>query len=332
MSAKKNKVLIVVVLVALLAGGGLWWQRQQHRAGPADRILLAGTVEARQIRPGFLIQGRISALHVDEGMAVTRGTLLAELDAADYRLELRQATARRDAAAAALALLEAGSRPEEIGAAEATLAEAEARLGFATDEVQRLQELATKRLAAREELDNARMELRVARAVRERARQNLQLLQAGPRQQEITRARAELEAAAAAVATARQRLDHTRLAAPADGVVSQRLVEVGSVVSPGTPVFEIDSLRHPWVRAYLNERDLPRVRLGQAVTIRVDGLPGRSFSGRLAFISPRAEFTPKTVETRALRVDLVYRIKVDVDNPDGSLKLGMPVDLVFATR
>ena len=114
--------------------------------------------------------------------------------------------------------------------------------------------------------------------------------------------------------------------------MSQRLVEVGSVVSPGTPVFEIDGLRHPWVRAYLNERDLPRVRLGQAVTIRVDGLPGRSFSGRLAFISPRAEFTPKTVETRALRVDLVYRIKVDVDNPDGSLKLGMPVDLVFATR
>ena len=326
-----RKPLFVILLLVLLAGGLVWqWQRQQ--AQPDHRIMLSGTIEARQIRPGFLVQGRIRSLQVEEGMAVTRGRLLAELDDTDYRLELQRALSKRDAAAAALAELEAGSRPEEIRAAEAALNEAEARLAFSTREFSRLQGLERKSLASREQLDRVRMEREVARATLDKARQNLDLLRAGARREAVQRARAELGAAAAALDAARSRLDHTRLQAPTDGVVSARLAEVGSVVTAGAPVFEIDDLQHPWVRAYLNERDLPRVRLGQPVTVRVDGLPGQDFRGRLAFVSPRAEFTPRTVETRALRVDLVYRVKVEVDNPEGRLKLGMPVDLVLGSR
>ncbi len=326
---KPARSIRIAVLAMLIVGLGVFaWQWRVHQARPAGELRLYGTVEARQVRPGFLVSGRIRVLHVDEGMAVEKGQLLAELDDRDYRLALKRAAARRDAAAAALARLEAGSRPEEIRAAEAALAEAQARLAYAQMEVERLQKLVPKGLAPKEGLDRARMERDAARAARDKASQSLRLLQIGPRHEDIDRARAELAAATAAFETARQRLDYTRLYSPVAGLISVRLAEAGNVVSSGMPVFEIDSLQKPWVRAWLNEPDLPRVRLGQPVTVRADGLP-QALTGKLAFISPRAEFTPKTVETHALRVDLVYRIKVDVDNPDGRLKLGMPVDLVL---
>jgi len=326
---RKLRILIPVLLLGLVAAGV--WQWRLRQAAPADTLILSGTVEARQVRPAFMVPGRIRVLHVDEGMAVKQGQLLAELDDQDYRLALQQAASRRDAAAAALARLEAGSRPEEIRAAEAALAEAQARLAYTVMEVKRLQKLVPKGLASQELLDRARMEREAARAARDRANQTLRLLQIGPRQEDIAQARAELGAATSALREAQRRLDYTKLYAPVDGVVSVRLAEAGNVIGLGTPVFEIDALAQPWIRAWLNEPDLPRVKLGQPVTIRADGLD-TPLTGTLAFISPRAEFTPKTVETRALRVDLVYRIKVNVANPEGRLKLGMPVDLILATR
>ncbi len=326
---RKLRILIPVLVLGLVVAGA--WQWRQQQAAPADTLILSGTVEARQVRPAFMVPGRIRILHVDEGMAVKQGQLLAELDDRDYRLALQQAASRRDAAAAALARLEAGSRPEEIRAAEAALAEAQARLAYTVMEVKRLQKLVPKGLASQDLLDRARMEREAARAARDRANQTLRLLQIGPRQEDIAQARAELAAATSALHEAQRRLDYTKLYAPVDGVVSVRLAEAGNVIGLGTPVFEIDALAQPWIRAWLNEPDLPRVKLGQSVTIRADGLDS-PLTGTLAFISPRAEFTPKTVETRALRVDLVYRIKVNVDNPEGRLKLGMPVDLILATH
>ena len=326
---RKLRILIPVLILGLVAAGA--WQWRQRQAAPVDTLILSGTVEARQIRPAFMVPGRIRILHVDEGMAVKQGQLLAELDDQDYRLALLQAASRRDAAAAALARLEAGSRPEEIRAAEAALAEAQARLAYTVMEVKRLQKLVPKGLASQDLLDRARMEQEAARAARDRANQTLRLLQIGPRQEDIAQARAELGAATSALREAQRKLDYTKLRSPVDGVVSVRLAEAGNVIGLGTPVFEIDALAQPWIRAWLNEPDLPRVKLGQPVTIRADGLDS-PLTGTLAFISPRAEFTPKTVETRALRVDLVYRIKVNVDNPEGRLKLGMPVDLILATR
>ena len=125
-------------------------------------------------------------------------------------------------------------------------------------------------------------------------------------------------------------LGYAALVSPVGGIVSVRLAEAGQVVAAGQPVLRIAELTQPWVRAYLAEADLTRVQLGQPVEVRVDGLPGQVLHGRLSFISPQAEFTPKTVETKALRVDLVYRIKVDVDDPQGRLKIGMPADVTIA--
>jgi len=326
---RRLRILIPVLLLALAAAAA--WQWRQRQAAPASELILSGTVEARQVRPAFMVPGRIRKLYVDEGLAVEPGQLLAELDDRDYRLALQQAASRRDAAAAALARLEAGSRPEEIRAAEAALAEAQARLAYTVTEVKRLQKLVPRGLASQDLLDRARMEREAARAARDRASQTLRLLQIGPRQEDIDQARAELAAATAALHEAQRQLDYTKLRSPVAGIVSVRLAEAGNVVATGAPIFEIDGLHQPWIRAWLNEPDLPRVKLGQKVTVRADGLD-TPLEGTLAFISPRAEFTPKTVETRALRVDLVYRIKVDVANPEGRLKLGMPVDLILDTH
>lgn len=317
--------LLALSLLPLLTAFRWPWQA----AGDPERIELSGTVEAREVDLAFQVGGRIAGLAVDEGDAVKAEQPVATLDASDYELALRTATAQMEAARAALAVLQAGTRAQELRVAEAKQAQAQADLDYARGEFKRVAELIPRKLAAENQLDLARQRQNVALAGVEQARQNLALLREGPRREEIDRAAAELRARQAAVETARRQLDYTQSCSPVAGVVAVRLAEVGEIVSSGKPVLRIAELGRPWVRAYLNETDLPRVRLGQPAEVRVDGLPGKVLVGRLAFISPDAEFTPKTVETRALRVDLVYRVKIEVDNPDGTLKLGQPADVLL---
>lgn len=317
--------LLTLSLLPLLTAFRWPWQT----AGDTERIELSGTVEAREVDLAFQISGRISELLADEGDAVQAGQMVAGLDTQDYELALRTAAAQRDAAQAALAALQSGTRIQEVRVAEAQLAKAQADLDFARAEFQRFANLASRKLASEDQLDQARLRQNVALTGVEQARQTLALLREGPRREDRDRVAAELRARQVLVETARQQLSYARLPSPVAGVVAVRLAEVGEVVSPGKPVLRIAEQQRPWVRAYLNEADLARVRLGQPAEVRVDGLPGRVLPGRLAFIAPDAEFTPKTVETRALRVDLVYRVKIDVDNPDGALKLGMPADVTL---
>jgi HlyD family secretion protein len=170
----------------------------------------------------------------------------------------------------------------------------------------------------------------MASARLEQARQALSLAREGPRKEDVQRAAADVAVAEAGRRSAEQQLSYVHLVSPSAGVISVRMAEAGQVVASGQPVFRVAQLDRPWVRAYLPEPDLARVRLGQSADVRLDGLPGKVFKGRLAFISPQAEFTPKTVETRALRVDLVYRITVEVDNAGAELKIGMPGDVTLA--
>jgi HlyD family secretion protein len=323
----KQRFLGLAVLVALPLLFAFRWPWQA--ADISNRIELSGTVEAREVDLSFQVGGRIARLDVDEGDVVQTGQRVASLDENDYQLALRNATAQRDAAQAALAMLQSGTRIQELRVAEAQLAKAQADLDYARLEYQRVAELIPKRLAAQERLDQVRLQQEVAQAGIEQARQQLALLREGPRQEERDRAAAELRARQAAVEMAQRQLEYAQLHSPVAGVVSVRLAETGEVVSVGKTVLRVAELNRPWVRAYLNETDLARVRLGQPAEVRVDGLPGQVLNGRLAFIAPEAEFTPKTVETRALRVDLVYRVKVEVDNPAGLLKLGMPADVTL---
>ncbi|HUH91788.1 MAG TPA: efflux RND transporter periplasmic adaptor subunit [Casimicrobiaceae bacterium] len=322
--------LALISSLALLGGCDISWP-WSDRAGMAS-ITLPGTVDAHEVDLSFQVAGRILCLNTDEGRAVQPGEVLAELDPLDLELALARARAQAASAEKALAVLKAGSRVQDIRAGEASLRQAEADLRFALTQQERTAKLVADHFAPPQQLDTANDQVDVATAKVEQARQNLSLLKEGARKEDIERASADLDAAKAAAASAEQQLAYAHLASTVAGVVSVRLAEQGQNVTAGQPVFRVAELDRPWVRIYLDEKELPRVKLGQPAQIQVDGLPGKTFTGHLSFVSPEAEFTPKTVETRALRVDLVYRAKVDVDDAAGRLKIGMPADVKLAVE
>ena len=290
-------------------------------------IVLSGTVEAREIDLSFQVGGRIAQLNTDEGQWLEQGKIAAQLDTRDYQLALQQALATADAAKANLEALKAGTRKQEIRVAEANLRKAQSQLNFAQAEVKRFSSLIPKKLASEEQLEQAQLQYEVSLASVDQAKQHLNLLREGPRKEDIKRAESEYLARQEASKSTRLQLDYTQLLSPVSGLVTVRLSEAGEVVSPGQAVVRVAELSKPWVRAYLSEPKLGRVRIGQRAQVTIDSFPDRVFDGTLTFISPVAEFTPKTVETRELRVDLVYRIKVEVQNPQGVLKIGMPADI-----
>jgi len=257
--------------------------------GNNEPIKLSGTVEARDADLSFQVGGRIATMPAGEGAAVKKGDVVATLDDSDYKLGLRRAQA-------------------EYIAAKATVAQATARRKLTASELHRLSSLAEKNLVSAQQIEQAQTNNESAEA-------------------DLERAKAQVKVTTAALQTAQHQLNYVRLTAPNDGIISSRLAEIGEVVPAGKPVFSLAETSRPWVRAYINETDLSRVRIGQEAEVRVDGVPNKVFKGRLSFISPKAEFTPKTVETRALRVDLVYRVRVEVDNLEGILKIGMPADI-----
>lgn len=319
--------LMGAALAAALALAGC--NRPWREAPRAQVLALPGTIDARQVDVSFQVPGRIARLAVDEGAVVQAGQLLAEVDAADFTLAVQRADAQAASARQMLAALRAGARPQEVRAAEAAVAQAQADAQFAASEVVRTQQLVAQRFVAPQQMDRVRSVADAARARLQQARETLALLRAGARKEDIERAEADVRAASAALETARRQLAYVSVASPVAGVVSVRLAEAGQVVGAGQPVLRLAELSRPWVRIYLGAADLSRVQLGQPAQVRVEGLPGKVFAGRLSFISPQAEFTPKTVETKALRVDLVYRAKVEVDNPQGLLKIGMPADVTL---
>lgn len=322
-NSSRARLLVLCLLVALSA---CRWPGAGHRDDGTLR--LSGTVEARETELAFQIPGRIAEMKADEGDAVQVGQAVARLDPGDYRLAASRAAAEAEAAGQALAALKAGSRPQEVKAAEAVVAQAEAQLKFARAETQRVAKLVPRQLASQDQLDRVRLQEHVAETGLAQAQQQLALVKEGPRKEDVARARAVFQASQQAAAAAERQLGYVDLASPVTGAVTVRLAEPGEVVAAGRPILRVTSLQQPWVRAYVNETDLARIRLGEAAQVKVDGSE-KSFPGRISFISPEAEFTPKTVETRELRVDLVYRIKVEVDNPGGVLKVGMPADVVI---
>jgi len=319
---------IAVAALLLLAGCDIPWPWGSHaKSAPIE---LSGSVDAREVDVSFQVGGRIERLVTDEGRVVRAGEVLAELDPRDLELAVARAQAQAASAEKALAVLRAGSRIQDIRAGEAAVQQAQADVALAISQQERTAKLVADHFAPPQQLDTANDAVDVAKAKLDQARQNLSLLREGARKEDIERAAADLEAARAQASTAVQQLAYARLVSTISGVVSVRLAEKGQNVSPGQAVFRIAQIDQPWVRVYLGEKDLPRVRLGQEAEVRVDGVPGKVFRGRLSFISPEAEFTPKTVETKALRVDLVYRAKVDVDDAAGALKIGMPADVRLA--
>ena len=322
MNARRR--IAVVIVFAILVVGGIWLFLDLHRRPSGDTLLLYGDVDIREVQPAFNDAGVVTDMKVSEGSVVKQGELLATIDDTRYAAGLAQA--RRQAASLkdTLAKLTNGSRPEEIAQAKATMEGL--RSVYQNDAIlyQRTRTLAPKGAASAEDEDNALARLNSSRANYEAAQQAYLLAVKGPRTEDIAAARNAYYAAEAAAALAGREFADTKLYAPADGIVEDRILEPGDMASPGTPVFTIALPSPLWVRAYVPETQLGRVRLGMAASVSTDSYPGRVYHGWVGYISPTAEFTPKNIETAELRAALVYQLRVYVCDPRGELRLGMP--------
>ncbi len=317
--------------LALLAAGllflaGAGCQRQPAATG---EIRLSGNIEATDAQLGFKIPGRVAARLVSEGERVAAGQLVALLDDTEQKQQVDLRRSELAAARASLADLEAGARPQELATARAARRSAEAERERAALELARQQDLRRREVNSPRDLETAAAAAAVATARAEQAVEALKLAEEGPRKDAVAAARARAETALAALALAETQLDNTRLLAPFPGVVLSHNIEPGEFVAAGTPVVTVADLAHLWVRAYLPQTDLGRIHHGQPAEVRTDSFPDKTYPGTVGFISAEAEFTPKTVQTEKERVKLVFRIKIDLANPDEELKPGMPADAIL---
>ncbi len=324
------KKVIPIGIVSLCVVGGAVWFYHQRQSGKETTLTLYGNVDIREVTLGFRVPGRLANLRFDEGDQVKAGDVMASLDDEPYRHQAANAQAQVESLRARLKLRETGNRPEEIAQARALVREREATAANAERLFKRSEELLATRGVAIQDRDNAAASDEEAQARLKSARENLALLEAGFRVEDIAQARADLAQAEAALATANLQVKDTVLTAPSDGVILTRAQEAGAIVQAGSTVFTLSLVSPVWVRAYVHEPDLGRLHPGMKVEVRTDSRPDKSYTGQIGYISPRAEFTPKSVETTELRTALVYRLRIVVANPDAGLRQGMPVTVTVA--
>jgi HlyD family secretion protein len=316
------KRLIALVLAAPLIAAAC-----RHDAGDGP-IVASGHVEATAVLVSAKVAGTLLSVAVDEGDHVEPGRELARIDTTDTRLARDAARAERALAEADLRLHRAGYREEEVREAEAQLARAEADLAGAARDLERMEGLLAAGSGTTKSRDDARTRRDVAAASVTAAKERLRRLRSGFRPEEIAAARARLQAAEARIAQLEQQLEDAVVKSPTGGVVTEKLAEPGELAARGTGLLVITELASAWLNAYVAEPDLGRIRLGQEAEVTTDD--GQTRGGRVSFISSRAEFTPRNVQTRDERVKLVYRIKIALDNADGLFKPGMPAEARLA--
>jgi len=326
----KKRIPILIVLAAVIAGGLYFYPRLKEKPTASNQLVVSGNIEAHESLLSFKVAGRIVELPVQEGQWVEASTVLAKLDNADYRQKVNIDEANVRVRESNLALTTAGSRPQEIKAAEQSVADATAEVEQRKLDLERAERLFSRDAVAAQDRDRAQTAFKRAQAQYQTAQQHLSEVREGSRPEEIAIAHANVKAARENLGLSRINLEYTTLRAPSAGVIAVRQAELGEVVSPGTPIVTLTDLDHVWLRAYVAETDLGRVHYGQEAVIRTDTYPGKSYRGRISFIADKAEFTPKSVQTFKERVTLVYRIKIDVDNPNHELKPGMPADATIA--
>jgi HlyD family secretion protein len=322
-----KRLLFILLLVAAAVAGTIWlhpeWFRKQ---AIQNELKLSGNLEAHESLVSFKVMGRIIDLPVDEGMTMKAGDLLARLDSADYRRQVGIDNATTLVRQKQLALGLAGSRVQDIEAGRQAVIDAQAALEQQKKDFARYEALYEKDEISGQTRDDAAIAVIRAQATLKRAQEMYNELLEGTRKEELSVDRSMVREAQQDLDMARIRLGYTVLRAPFTGVVLVREAELGEVVSPGTPIITLADLNRIWLRVYLPETDLGKVYWGQKVDVRTDTYPGKVYHGQVSVIASDAEFTPKSVQTEQERVTLVYRIKIDVENPNYELKPGMPAD------
>jgi HlyD family secretion protein len=306
---------------------------------PSDRLRVSGHVEATETRLAAEAGGRVLSLTVKEGDRVEQGQTILTLDTRDTELAINRAKSERAAAEAQLRLVQAGSRVEDIRQAEAQVetaradvAAAKVELAAAEQDLARFETLLQSNSGSRKQRDDAAARRDVARdrvtsaAARVRnAEQVAAKLRAGARKEEVDAARARVATVTAQIESLEKGLTDATLKSPVAGVVTEKLVEVGEVIAPRAPAVVLVDLDHAWADVFVPEPNIPQIKLGQTATVYTDA-GGNGINGTIAFISPKAEFTPRNVQTAEERSKLVYRVRINVDNKNGVLKQGMPIE------
>jgi HlyD family secretion protein len=306
---------------------------------PATGARVSGQAEATEVHVAPEVGGRILEMSIAEGDRVKKGDVVAQLDTRDTDLALRRAQAERSQADAQLRLLLAGARSEDIrqaeaqaAAAAADVAAAQAELAAAETDLQRFERLLEVDSGSQKQRDDAatrrataRDRVAAARAREAAAREGVVRLRAGSRREEIDAARARVASVDAQIATLEKSKGDATVTAPIGGIVTERLLDSGEIVSPRAPIAVVADLDSAWAEVFVDEPMIPRIKLGQSATVFTDA-GGAGLQGKVSYIASKAEFTPRNVQTAEDRSKLVYRVKIAVDNRNGTLKQGMPVE------
>ena len=292
----------------------------------SSAIEASGTIEATSVQVSSKSSGEILHLDASEGARVKRGDLLASIDHAALDIQLGQARSGVDLAKAQLDLLMNGARGEDLAQAKEALNEAEETMRSAQEDFQRMDSLFKVNAATKKQRDDAETRATNARAQAAAASQALLRLQNFARPEDVKAALARVDQAVYAVRLLEKSIQDCTVRSPTDGIVTEKLVEEGELAAPGTGLYVITNLDQVKLTIYVPETELGNIRLGQEARITIDSRPGASFPGTVTYISPIAEFTPRDIQTKDDRVKLVYAVKIEMPNPQGVFKPGMPAD------
>lgn len=322
---------IIAVSILAIAAAGTGWVYYRYESTPKN-LELYGNVDIRQVNLAFLWPERVKSILVEEGDRVKAGQPVAEQETDTLKVEIEQAKAAEEAAHQSYLALKNGSRPEDISKAEAAVLVAQSRLELAQQDFNRLNGIynATKgQGVSKQSVDTQKSQLKVAKNELLSAQKSLELAKIGPREEDVARGLAQWKQAQAQLAQLELKLKQSTLYAPMDTTVRSRLLQPGDMASSQVPVLALAINSPKWVRAYVSEANLGKVKPGQKAYVTIDSFPDQKIPGQVGFISSVAEFTPKTVQTPDLRTNLVYEVRVLVDDKENHLRLGMPATVTF---
>ena len=314
----KKLLIITSLILVFLTGCG--------DGGGETKIELSGTVETTNIVISSQVSGTLLNVIADEGGAVKKGDTLQIIDPEIYQIQLLQAEAQCSLVKAQYDLLRKGARSEDVAQVKEGFAQAEANFNNAKDDFERMQNLYTSRSITKKQLDDAKTRYTIAEAQLNSAKESVKKIKNLARPEELQQAKSSYEAAEANVKLLQKRVNDCYVLSPINGQIVKNFVEIGETVTPQSSLVKVSDLGEVEVVVYIQESDLGRVKLGQKASIYSDSYEDKSYEGKVTYISPEAEFTPKNIQTKEERTKLVFAVKITVPNKDYELKAGMPVD------
>ncbi len=291
-----------------------------------NRIEASGNIEATDVIVSSQVSGKVLSILLEEGQKVNAGDTVLIIDPSTYQLKLQEAVSSLAASEAQFQLLKSGARSEDIKQAEEIAKQAEINLSLAEKDKQRFENLYQSKSITKKHLDDAVARYEITLAQFNSAKENLIKIKNLARPEELKQAEANVNRLRANVDILKKSLSDCYVTSPINGFIVKKFIEAGETAGPMTSLFKVSDLSVVDLKIYVSETELGKVKLEQPVDVKVDTYPNKIFKGKVIYISPEAEFTPKNIQTKEERTKLVFAIKVRIDNPDFELKTGMPAD------